>query len=184
MAFTLPRFSLQSIASIRRAIRIENNGVIFPIIFTEDKEDCVWEIPQHPVDANMKISDTIWSTPARLSFTGYVSIMKYQLVLQLIDSALKANQLFTIYYMGGVYENMQFLSLSKVANADNASSYKLQIEMQQIPFVMPLTTAITAAQAASVQDAETSLLGQVQAKEVKDNKTLALKFVNMITGVN
>ena len=182
--FTLPRFSLQSIASIRRAIRIENNGVIFPIIFTEDKEDCVWEIPQHPVDANMKISDTIWSTPARLSFTGYVSIMKYQLVLQLIDSALKANQLFTVYYMGGVYDNMQFLSLSKVSNADNASSYKLQIEMQQIPFVSPLTTAITAAQAASVQDAETSLLGQVQAKEVKDNKTLALKLVNMITGVN
>lgn len=182
--FTLPRFSLQSIASIKRAIRIENNGVIFPIIFTEDKEDCVWEIPQHPVDANMKISDTIWSTPARLSFTGYVSIMKYQLVLQLIDSALKANQLFTVYYMGGVYENMQFLSLSKVSNADNASSYKLQIEMQQIPFVMPLTTAITAAQAASVQDAETSLLGQAQVKEVKDNKTLALKVVNMITRVN
>lgn len=184
MAFTLPRFSLQSIASIRRAIRIENNGVIFPIIFTEDKEDCVWEIPQHPVDANMKISDTIWSTPAKLSLNGYVSIMKYQLVLQMIDSALKANQLFTVYYMGGVYENMQFLSLSKVSNADNASSYKLQIEMQQIPFVSPLTTAITAAQAASVQDAETSLLGQVQAKEVKDNKTLALKLVNMITGVN
>ncbi len=184
MPFTLPRFSLQSIASIRRAIRIENNGVIFPIIFTEDKEDCVWEIPQHPVDANMKISDTIWSTPAKLSLNGYVSIMKYQLVLQMIDSALKANQLFTVYYMGGVYDNMQFLSLSKVSNADNASSYKLQIEMQQIPFVMPLTTAITAEQAASVQDAETSLLGQVQAKEVKDNKTLALKLVNMITGVN
>ena len=182
MAFTLPRFSLQSIIEIRRAIRIENNGVIFPIIFTEDKEDCAWEIPQHPVDANMKISDTVWSTPARLSFTGYVSIMKYQLVLQMIDSALKANQLFTVYYMGGVYNNMQFLSLSKVSNADNASSYKLQIEMQQIPFVMPLTTAITAAQAASVQDAETSLLGQAQATEVKDNKTLALKFVNMIAG--
>ena len=182
MAFTLPRFSLQSIIEIRRAIRIENNGVIFPVIFIEDKEDCVWEIPQHPVDANMKISDTIWSTPARLSFTGYVSIMKYQLVLQMIDSALKANQLFTVYYMGGVYNNMQFLSLSKVSNADNASSYKLQIEMQQIPFVMPLTTAITAAQAASVQDAETSLLGQAQSTEVKDNKTLALKFVNMIAG--
>ncbi len=168
MAFTLPRFSLQSIASIRRAIRIENNGVIFPVIFIEDKEDCVWEIPQHPVDANMKISDTIWSTPARLSFTGYVSIMKYQLVLQMIDSALKANQLFTVYYMGGVYDNMQFLSLSKVSNADNASSYKLQIEMQQIPFVMPLTTAITAEQAKLAQDAETKLLGQTQAKKKSD----------------
>ncbi len=168
MAFTLPRFSLQSIASIRRAIRIENNGVIFPIIFIEDKEDCVWEIPQHPVDANMKISDTIWSTPARLSFTGYVSIMKYQLVLQMIDSALKANQLFTVYYMGGVYNNMQFLSLSKVSNADNASSYKLQIEMQQIPFVMPLTTVITAEQVREVQDAETTLLGQTQAQQKSD----------------
>ena len=34
MAFTLPRFSLQSIASIRRAIRIENNGV--KIMLTTD----------------------------------------------------------------------------------------------------------------------------------------------------
>ena len=168
MVFTLPRFSLQSIISIRRAIRIENNRVILPIIFVEDKEDCAWEIPQHPVDANMKISDVIWSTPARLSFTGYVSIMKYQLVLQLIDSALKSNQLFTVYYMGGVYNNMQFSSLSKVSNADNASSYKLQIEMQQIPFVMPLTTAITVAQAARVQDADTTLLGQAQSQQKSD----------------
>lgn len=183
MAFTLPRFSLQSIMDIKRAIRIVNSaGVILPIIFISDKEDCSWEVPQHPVDANMKISDTIWSTPARLSFTGYISIMKYQLVLQMIDSALKANQLFTVYYMGGVYDNMQFLSLSKVSNADNASSYKLQIEMQQIPFVKPLTTAITAEQAKLAQDAETKLLGQTQSKEVKNNKTLLLNLGGMLRG--
>ena len=76
----------------------------------------------------------------------------------------------------------EFLSLSKVSNAENASSYKLQIEMQQIPFVMPRTTAITAAQAASVQDAETSLLGQAQSKEVKNNKTLLLNLGGMLRG--
>lgn len=183
MAFTLPRFSLQSIMDIKRAIRIVNSaGIILPIIFISDKEDCSWEIPQHPVDSNMKISDTVWSTPARLSLDGFVSIMKYPLVLQMIDSALKSNQLWTVYYMGGVYRNMEFVSLSKTANADNATGYKIQIEMQQIPFVMPLTTAITAEQVRDVQDAETSLLGQAQATEVKDNKTLALKFVNMIAG--
>lgn len=154
---------------IKRAIRIVNSaGVILPIIFISDKENVSWEVPQHPVDANMKISDTVWSTPARLSLDGYVGIMKYPLVLQMIDAALKSNQLWTVYYMGGVYNNMQFLSLSKVSNADNASSYKLQIEMQQIPFVMPLTTAITAAQVASVQDAETTLLGQAQSQKKSD----------------
>lgn len=189
MALTLPRFSMQSIASIRRAIRIENKGVILPIIFIEDKEDCAWEIPQHPIDTNMKISDTVWSTPAKLSLTGYVSIMKYQLVLQMIDSALKINQLFTVYYMGGVYNNMQFLSLSKTSNADNASSYKVQIEMQQIPFVMPQTTVITAAQAASVQAAETTLLGQTQAQQ-KSDASIAFSlrekgagFSNFLSGI-
>ena len=183
MAFTLPRFSLQSIMDIKRAIRIVNSaGVILPIIFISDKEDCSWEVPQHPVDANMKISDTVWSTPARLSLDGYVGIMKYPLVLQMIDAALKSNQLWTVYYMGGVYQNMEFVSLSKTATSDNASSYKLQIEMQQIPFVMPLTTVITAEQVREVQDAETSLLGQAQSTEVKDNKTFTLKFVNMIAG--
>lgn len=169
MAFTLPRFSLQSIMDIRRAIRIVNSsGVILPIIFISDKEDCSWEVPQHPVDSNMKISDTVWSIPARLSLDGFVGIMKYPLVLQMIDSALKSNQLWTVYYMGGVYQNMEFLSLSKTANADNATSYKVQIEMQQIPLVMPLTTAITAAQSASAQDAETQLLGQTQAQQKSD----------------
>lgn len=169
MAFTLPRFSLQSIMDIKRAIRIVNSaGVILPIIFISDKEDCSWEVPQHPVDANMKISDTVWSTPARLSLDGYVGIMKYPIVLQMIDAALKSNQLWTVYYMGGVYQNMEFVSLSKTATSDNATSYKIQIEMQQIPFVMPLTTAITAAQAASVQDAETSLLGQTQSQKKSD----------------
>ena len=179
MAFTLPRFSLQLIASIRRAIRIENNGVIFPIIFVEDKEDCAWEVPQHPVDANMKISDTVWSTPARLSLDGYVGIMKYPLVLQMIDAALKSNQLWTVYYMGGVYQNMEFVSLSKTATSDNATSYKIQIEMQQIPFVMPLTTVITAEQVREVQDAETTLLGQTQATEVKDNRTFILRILGI-----
>lgn len=173
MAFILPRFSLQSIIDIRRAIRIVNSsGIILPIIFISDKEDCLWEIPQHPVDSNMKISDTVWSTPARLSLDGFVSIMKYPLVLQMIDSALKSNQLWTVYYMGGVYQNMEFLSLSKTANADNATSYKVQIEMQQIPLVMPLTTAITAAQSASAQDAETQLLGQTQAQQKSDASIL------------
>lgn len=173
MAFTLPRFSLQSIMDIRRAIRIVNSsGIILPIIFISDKEDCSWEIPQHPVDSNMKISDTVWSTPARLSLDGFISIMKYPLVLQMIDSALKSNQLWTVYYMGGVYKNMEFLSLSKTANADNATSYKVQIEMQQIPLVMPLTTAITAAQSASAQDAETQLLGQTQAQQKSDASIL------------
>lgn len=120
----------------------------------------------------MKISDTVWSTPARLSLDGFVSIMKYPLVLQMIDSALKSNQLWTVYYMGGVYQNMEFLSLSKTANADNATSYKVQIEMQQIPLVMPLTTAITAAQSASAQDAETQLLGQTQAQQKSDASIL------------
>lgn len=183
MAFTLPRFSLQSIIDIRRVIRIVNSsGIILPIIFISDKEDCLWEIPQHPVDSNMKISDTVWSTPARLSLDGFVSIMKYPLVLQMIDSALKSNQLWTVYYMGGVYQNMEFLSLSKTANADNATSYKVQIEMQQIPLVMPLTAAITAEQSKLAQDAETQLLGQTQANEVKDNRTLAKKVLNMIAG--
>ena len=169
MAFTLPRFSLQSIMDIKRAIRIVNSaGVILPIIFISDKEDCSWEVPQHPVDANMKISDTVWSTPARLSLDGYVGIMKYPLVLQMIDAALKSNQLWTVYYMGGVYQNMEFVSLSKTATSDNASSYKLQIEMQQIPFVMPLTTVITAEQVREVQDAETSLLGQTQSQKKSD----------------
>ena len=165
MAFTLPRFSLQSIMDIKRAIRIVNSaGVILPVIFISDKEDCSWEVPQHPVDANMKISDTVWSTPARLSLDGYVGIMKYTIVLQMIDAALKSNQLWTVYYMGGVYQNMEFVSLSKTAASDNATSYKIQIEMQQIPFVMPLTTVITAEQVREVQDAETTLLGQTQSK--------------------
>lgn len=180
MAFTLPRFSLQSIMDIKRAIRIVNSaGIILPIIFISDKEDCSWEIPQHPVDSNMKISDTVWSTPARLSLDGYVGIMKYPLVLQMIDAALKSNQLWTVYYMGGVYRNMEFVSLSKTANADNATGYKIQIEMQQIPFVMPLTTAITAEQVRDVQDAETTLLGQTQAAEVKDNRTIILKVLGI-----
>ena len=154
---------------IKRAIRIVNSaGVILPVIFISDKEDCSWEVPQHPVDANMKISDTVWSTPARLSLDGYVGIMKYPLVLQMIDAALKSNQLWTVYYMGGVYRNMEFVSLSKTANADNATSYKIQIEMQQIPFVMPLTTVITAEQVREVQDAETSLLGQTQSQKKSD----------------
>ena len=169
MAFTLPRFSLQSIMDIKRAIRIVNSaGVILPIIFISDKEDCSWEVPQHPVDANMKISDTVWSTPARLSLDGYVGIMKYPLVLQMIDAALKSNQLWTVYYMGGVYQNMEFVSLSKTAASDNATSYKIQIEMQQIPFVMPLTTVITAEQVREVQDAETTLLGQTQTQQKSD----------------
>ena len=169
MAFTLPRFSLQSIMEIARAIRIVNSvGVILPIIFISDKEDCSWEVPQHPVDANMKISDTVWSTPARLSLDGYVGIMKYPIVLQMIDAALKANQLWTVYYMGGVYQNMEFVSLSKTAASDNATSYKIQIEMQQIPFVMPLTTVITAEQVREVQDAETTLLGQTQSQKKSD----------------
>lgn len=176
MAFTLPRFSLQSIMDIRRAIRIVNSsGVILPIIFISDKEDCSWEVPQHPVDSNMKINDTVWSTPARLSLEGFVGIMKYPLVLQMIDAALKANQLWTVYYMGGIYTNMEFVSLSKTANADNATSYKVQIEMQQIPFVAPLTAAITAEQSKLAQDAETQLLGQTQANEIKDNRTIILK---------
>lgn len=173
MVFILPRFSLQSIMDIRRAIRIVNSsGIILPIIFISDKEDCSWEIPQHPVDSNMKISDTVWSTPARLSLDGFVSIMKYPLVLQMIDSALKSNQLWTVYYMGGVYQNMEFLSLSKTANADNATSYKVQIEMQQIPLVMPLTAAITAEQSKLAQDAETQLLGQTQAQQKSDASIL------------
>ena len=169
MAFTLPRFSLQSIMDIKRAIRIVNSaGVILPVIFISDKEDCSWEVPQHPVDSNMKISDTVWSTPARLSLDGYVGIMKYPIVLQMIDAALKSNQLWTVYYMGGVYQNMEFVSLSKTAASDNATSYKIQIEMQQIPFVMPLTTVITAEQVREVQDAETTLLGQTQSQKKSD----------------
>lgn len=183
MAFTLPRLSLQSIIGIKRAIRIVDfQNEILPIIFTADKEVCSWEVPQHPVDSNIKISDTVWATPARISLEGYVGIMKYPLVLQMIDNALKSNQLWTVYYMGGVYNNMEFISLSKTANSDNATSYKVQIEMQQIPFVMPLTTALTLAQVKSVQDAETLTLGQSQASEVKDNKSLAKKLLNMITG--
>lgn len=190
MAFTLPRFSLQSIMKIKRAIRIVNSaGVILPIIFISDKEDKSWEVPQHPVDANMKISDTVWSTPARLSLDGYVGIMKYPLVLQMIDAALKSNQLWTVYYMGGVYQNMEFVSLSKTAVSDNATSYKIQIEMQQIPFVMPLTTAITAAQSASVQAAETTLLGQTQAQQKSDAsiafslREKGVGFSNFLSGI-
>lgn len=173
MAFTLPRFSLQSIMDIKRAIRIVNSaGVILPIIFISDKEDCSWEVPQHPVDSNIKISDTVWSTPARLSLDGYAGIMNYPLILQMIDAALKSNQLWTVYYMGGVYKNMEFVSLSKTSNADNATSYKVQIEMQQIPFVKPLTSIITAEQSKLVQDTETLTLGQTQAQQKSEASLL------------
>ncbi len=67
MAFTLPRFSSQTITSIARAIRIVNDDVVLYIIFTVDSAESKWEMPQHPVDSNIKISDTIWATPAHLS---------------------------------------------------------------------------------------------------------------------
>ena len=51
--------------------------------------------------------------------------------------------------------------------------------MQQIPFVMPLTTVITAEQVREVQDAETTLLGQTQATEVKDNRTFLLRILGI-----
>lgn len=169
MAFTLPRLSLQSISQIKRAIRIVgSDGEILPIIFISDKEDCSWQVPQHPVDSNMQISDTVWATPAKLSLDGYISINKYKQLLQKIDSALKSNQLWTVYYMGGVYDNMEFASLSKTANSDNATSYKLQIEMQEIPIVTAITKTINKEQVKKIEDAETESLGQVNTQDKSD----------------
>lgn len=169
MAFTLPRLSLQSISQIKRAIRIVgSDGEILPIIFISDKEDCSWQVPQHPVDSNMQISDTVWATPAKLSLDGYISINKYKQLLQKIDSALKSNQLWTVYYMGGVYDNMEFVSLSKTANSDNATSYKLQIEMQEIPIVTAITKTISKEQVKKIEDAETESLGQVNTQDKSD----------------
>lgn len=169
MAFTLPRLSLQSISQIKRAIRIVgSDGEILPIIFISDKEDCSWQVPQHPVDSNMQISDTVWATPAKLSLDGYISINKYKQLLQKIDSALKSNQLWTVYYMGGVYDNMEFVSLLKTANSDNATSYKLQIEMQEIPIVTAITKTISKEQVKKIEDAETESLGQVNTQDKSD----------------
>ncbi len=185
MAFTLPRFSLQSITSIARAIRIVNNSIILPIIFTADSEESQWEVPRHPVDSNMQISDTIWATPAHLQLDGFVSIRSYPLVLQLIDSSLKSNQLWTVYYMGGVYRNMAIVSLSKTSSSDNASSYPVKIEVQQIPVVTPLVSAITAEQAKLVQDTDTALLGQTQAQQSSNSSLLyqSREYINNNGGI-
>lgn len=182
MAFALPRFSLQTITDIKRGIRIVNSsGVILPVIFMEDREDCNWEIPQHPVDSNMKISDTVWSTPAHLSLQGYVSVNRYSYMLQMIDTALKRGELWTVYYMGGVYSDMTFVSLSKTSNSENVTGYKVQIDMQQLPLVKPVTTAITAEISRLTKDADTQNMGQQQADK-KDNRTLAKMALQLFTG--
>lgn len=176
--FVLPRFSPQSISKWKKLIRIEYAGVALPIIFTEDKEDCVWEIPQHPVDANMKISDTIWNTPATISLTGYVARNKYDNMMQMISSTINASGLYTVYLLGKVYNNMQFESISKISNSDNVTGYKLEITMKEILKVTPSMSIITEAQAKISQDATVQELGQSTAQNMSNNKTVLKTIKN------
>lgn len=102
-------------------------------------------------------------------------------MLQMIDTALKRGELWTVYYMGGVYSDMTFVSLSKTSSSENVTSYKVQIDMQQLPLVKPVTTAITAEISRFTKDADTQNMGQQQADK-KDNRTLAKMALQLFTG--
>lgn len=170
--FVLPRFSPQSITKWKKLIRIEYAGVALPIIFIENTEDAAWEIPTHPVDSNMKISDTIWNTPAAISLTGYVARSKYDNMMQMISATINASGLFTVYLLGKVYNNMQFESISKISNSDNVTGYKLEITMKEILKVTPSMSIITEAQAKIAQDATVQELGQSTAQNMSNNKAV------------
>lgn len=174
--FVLPRFSPQSITKWKKLIRIEYAGVALPIIFIENTEDAAWEIPTHTVDSNMKISDTIWNTPAAISLTGYVARNKYDNMMQMISSTINASGLYTVYLLGKVYNNMQFESISKISNSDNVTGYKLEITMKEILKVTPSLSTITATEAKIAQNATIQELGQSTAQNKSNNKT-ALKMI-------
>lgn len=171
--FVLPRISPQSIAKWKKLIRIEYAGVALPIIFTENTEESSWEIPTHPVDSNMKISDTIWNTPAAISLTGYIARNKYDNMMQMISSTINASGLFTVYLLGKVYDNMQFESISKTSNSDNVTGYRLEISMKEILKVSASLTTITEKQALIAQNATVQELGQSTAQNKSNNKTVA-----------
>ena len=182
--FVLPRFSPQSITKWKKLIRIEYAGVALPIIFIENTEDAAWEIPTHPVDSNMKISDTIWNTPAAISLTGYVARNKYDNMMQMISSTINASGLYTVYLLGKVYNNMQFESISKISNSDNVTGYKLEITMKEILKVTPSMSIITEAQAKISQDATVQELGQSTAQNMSNNKTVLKTIKDSGIGLN
>lgn len=176
---TIPRLSWQSIAKWKRGIRIEDavSGEVFPFFFTEENESREYEIPQHPVDSNINISDTIWQKPKVLNLKGLVSIDNYTTAIDMVDSARKLGRLFKVYYLGGLYENMQFTSISKTCTAEKATCFEVEVELQQIAYVTASTSVITQDTASSVSYSETSYLGQVSSTSSStDSSSIAYKL--------
>lgn len=187
--FTLPGFNLSDILTFYKVIRIKTqNGALLPFICETNEETRAWQAPRHPTDTNSKITDTLWTDPKKMSFTGFVPAKRWEEFDQLIKGGDAGEEkellnsiarnifggvdggkaaglgLYEITVLGGVYKDMALVGLTRSETAEVNSAYKVTLDFQEVLKVSASSSVLTAQQVKEAQDASTQELGQQTAK--------------------
>lgn len=190
----LPSFNLSDVITILTVIRITNeSGSLLPFICERNKKTFAFEAPQHPIDSNLKISDTLWAIPQRITFEGVVPAKSWDTFEQMIkgemtdggslsvgqtikqnifganaggkDGNLVGLGLYTITTLSGIYKNMALISAEFEESAEMNSAYRGSLTFQECPQVKASSADFSADKIANVTDGDTVKTGQQTVKE-------------------
>lgn len=197
--FTLPSFTLGDILTFYNVVRIKTEaGAELPFICMNNQESRSWKSPEHPTDRNTVISDTLWTEPKTLSLTGHVPAKSWERFRQLIEGSTEkggvgitgylqnvrnnilggaagnpgAIGLYTVTLLGGVYENMALISLTRAESPEENSGYAVTLEFRQVLRAEAATYAMTKEDVANAGYAGTIDKGK---KSLKEKRTSLLK---------
>lgn len=158
----VPKLSFDDIAKYYSLIRVTHLGVSSPIECTENTVNSTWEAPTHPTEDNTFIGDTIYSEPRTINMTVYIKSS----MLQFFESQIKfANSIgvgFSIFTMGGVYNNMFVTSFNRPESASVSTGYLCDITFQEVPTTSILGNLIALGSSAVAAAVNTINTGTVQ----------------------
>lgn len=191
----LPSFNLSDVITILTVIRITNKfGSTLPFICERNKKTFAFEAPQHPIDSNLKISDTLWANPKGITFEGVVPAKSWDTFEQMIKGeaaglgnlgvlksigsnilGAKAGSkgsglgLYTITTLSGIYKNMALISAEFEESATMNTAYKGSLTFKECPQVKASGSDFSVDKLGNPADANTCTAGQQCVKEASKN---------------
>lgn len=158
----IPKLSFDDIAKYYSLIRVSHLGVASPIECTENTVNTSWEAPTHPTEDNIFIGDTIYSEPRTVNMSVYIKSGMIQFFESQIKFANSSGIGFTIFTLGGVYNNMFVISFTRPESASVSTGYLCDITFQEVPTTSIIGNIIAIGSSAIAAAVNTINTGTVQ----------------------
>lgn len=193
MGFVIPSATVEDLMAFRKAVKITTeHGAILPFFCMEVRENRQWQVPQHPIDTNTYIADTIWRHPIEVQLDGHVAAKALDRFKQLIDGSTEGKSgywksvlmnitgkwkkgaqgllgLYKVQVLGGLYENMALTNYERTETPDENCGYAVSLTFQQVIQVIGTESQLTVENVASSGDSSTIDTGQTNLKKEPRN---------------